>query len=141
MSEENPQQAEAKVRSYLAAERTFAAWVRTGISLIILGLAIARFLAIRNDPFKLYFLIIGGSYVLEGIALLIFAAVDYFQRRDEIRHSHYHAPKKTLIAIVGSMSLLTVFLMVVLVIDLTRSDASAGAPANGMQTLLPGVIP
>lgn len=141
MPEDHPQQTEAKVRSYLAAERTFAAWVRTGISLIILGLAIARFLAIRNDPFKLYFLVIGGSYVLEGIALLIFAVVDYFQRRNEIRNSHYHAPKKTLIAIVSSMSLLTVFLMIVLVIDLTRAGTPTGAHASGMQTLLPGVIP
>ena len=40
---EPPQQSQATPRDYLAAERTFLAWVRTRLALMGLGFVLARF--------------------------------------------------------------------------------------------------
>ena len=43
-------QADARMRTHLASERNFLAWVRTGITAIASGIATARFLAAAIQP-------------------------------------------------------------------------------------------
>jgi len=38
----------ADLRDYLAAERTFLAWVRTGLALMGFGFVVARFMSLRG---------------------------------------------------------------------------------------------
>jgi putative membrane protein len=54
-------QPKADVRDYLAEERTFLAWIRTIMALIVLGLVVARI-----DRFTLWF---GTALVAIGAAL------------------------------------------------------------------------
>ena len=59
-------QPDNRTRTHLANERTFFAWLRTGITTIALGLAAARFLAMEQQPRSVlievltYVLIVGG---------------------------------------------------------------------------------
>lgn len=107
-----------RIRTYLANERTFAAWVRTGIAIATVGFAIARFLAIEHSAFKSLFVFLGDAYVLIGVALFGFAAFDYFRTHREIEAGHYRTPRPFLIGMVLAISALTLLLMVVLTIDM-----------------------
>lgn len=96
---------EARVRSKLSNERTFAAWIRTATAVSVVGLAIARFLALENGNALLFF-ILGGGYVLAGTGLFWFAAYNYFHGRRQMKRADFHAPKRFLIAIAVVLSLL-----------------------------------
>ena len=41
---------DSRARTHLANERTFLAWLRTGLGLIVLGLAAAQFMEARSQP-------------------------------------------------------------------------------------------
>lgn len=49
MEQETTQERLARVRTILAAERTFAAWLRTGMAAIVGGLAIIKFIPFRTQ--------------------------------------------------------------------------------------------
>ena len=53
---------ESRARTHLANERTFLAWLRTGIALISLGLAVAQFLQHQVVP---------GLHLTRGIAIVM----------------------------------------------------------------------
>lgn len=111
---------EARTRSKLANERTFGAWLRTGLSVMVVGLAIARFMTIENGPLQTWFVALGSGYVLAGVGLYVFAVVDYFQSRKAMKRERYHAPKKALIAIATIIALLSVALLVLIAIQHVR---------------------
>lgn len=71
----------AKLRDHLANERTFLAWVRTGVALMTLGLAIAKFIFTEQGTNNIVGIIIVGA----GLASIVYATFQYFavQRRVE----------------------------------------------------------
>ncbi|MGA2131264.1 MAG: DUF202 domain-containing protein [Bryobacteraceae bacterium] len=87
-------------RVYLAAERTFLAWIRTGLSLMGFGFVVARFglflreiefsqhpLTLRSARFTLY---VGTALILIGVVVNVLSAIQHVQfvravkRSDEI---------------------------------------------------------
>jgi putative membrane protein len=64
-------------RTLLANERTFAAWIRTGMAVMITGLAFGRIL-VKQDQKTLDYLV-GGSMVALAIGLFIVALVSYYR--------------------------------------------------------------
>ncbi len=76
-------------RIYLAAERTFLAWIRTGLALMGFGFVVARFglflreiefsqhpLTIRSARFTLW---VGTALILIGVAVNVLSAVQHLQ--------------------------------------------------------------
>ncbi|MEW5929304.1 MAG: DUF202 domain-containing protein [Gemmatimonadota bacterium] len=70
---EDPRARLAYDRTLLANERTFAAWLRTGLSVAAVGLAVAHLAALPGESPELPVLL-GGGFVLVGIAILAFGA-------------------------------------------------------------------
>jgi putative membrane protein len=80
----------ADPRPYLAVERTFLAWIRTGVSLMGFGFVIARLglflreLALEKsavqDPHAGISLPVGISLISVGIIVTVIAAVRYHRR-------------------------------------------------------------
>ena len=74
-------------RIYMAAERTFLAWIRTGLALMGFGFVVARFglflkevsLAAPNSPFKStgFSLEVGTMIVLVGVAVNVVATLQH----------------------------------------------------------------
>ena len=71
------------VRDYLAEERTFLAWIRTGVALMTFGFVVARFglyleeihlsrngAAVTSDRFSLW---IGTAFIVGGVAMNLFS--------------------------------------------------------------------
>jgi putative membrane protein len=81
-----------RIRDHLANERTYLAWMRSGIALLGLGVVIVR-LRILNPPlspqppgngWKL-----GLLFSLVGLLTVLFSAQHYFQVRQDIEQDTY----------------------------------------------------
>lgn len=106
------------IRTHLANERTFAAWVRTGISISMVGLVIARFLATQHSGLTRFFILLGDAYVLTGISILGFSAYNFFQAQRQIEAGQFRVPKQVLLGIVIVLSVLTSILMILLTFEM-----------------------
>ena len=83
-----------KVTAHLANERTYLAWVRTGLVVITLGFAVARFgLALTTSlevlPGIRYSSIVGVALVLLGSAIELFAFQRYQTNQETISSDTY----------------------------------------------------
>jgi len=83
-----------RVRDHLANERTYLAWLRTGVSAMGLGVVIAklRYLLGANYPESsgaVRAANIGLVFALVGVATIVLSAVVFLQTRKEIRLRTY----------------------------------------------------
>ena len=90
-----------KASDHLANERTFLAWVRTGLSVMAFGFVVERFgLLLRELGLKLgnatagstvhYSKLLGITITLLGIILLIVALFNFLHVRRTIDEERYH---------------------------------------------------
>jgi len=63
-------------RTHLANERTYAAWLRTGLSVAAVGIAVGHFLP-ADVRAPVLSLTLGAGFVLAGVALIAFGAYRY----------------------------------------------------------------
>lgn len=89
-----------KVTDHLANERTFLAWIRTGLATITFGFVIARFglllreLTLKSTtpsgiPFH-YSTVIGVTLTVLGVILMIFALLNFLNIRRSIDNESFH---------------------------------------------------
>jgi len=67
----------ASERTLLAAQRTFSAWIRTGLAGVGGGLAVARLLNIQSYEHQVVAHVIGVLLVIWGASIFIYAIIDY----------------------------------------------------------------
>jgi putative membrane protein len=89
-----------KVTDHLANERTFLAWIRTGLSIIAFGFVVERFgLLLREINPKVsippiipihYSTLIGITLIFLGIAVMIVALLNFLQARRAIDKELFH---------------------------------------------------
>ena len=98
-----------RVTDHLSNERTFIAWVRTSISVIVFGFVVAKFGVTLRQFFRFenlepretgYSLILGVSFMVVGILLAILAIWRYQSTRIQIEQDSFR-PANTTIYIVG----------------------------------------
>lgn len=65
-------------RTILSNTRTFSAWVRTGLSLVLAGFGIVKFLG-NNDKYQVFVSLIGILFVVLGIAVYVYGYRSYKQ--------------------------------------------------------------
>ena len=61
-------------RTWLAAERTYLAWVRTALGALGMALAVGRLLPALTDVSHVAFGLLGGGYGVFGVLLVLLAA-------------------------------------------------------------------
>ncbi len=73
-------------RTHLANERTYAAWLRTGLSVAAMGIAVAHFLPgeIRTPAVTLS---LGAGFVVAGVVLIAFGAWRYGRTHGDLLKS------------------------------------------------------
>jgi putative membrane protein len=93
-SRENPNRA----RDHLANERTFLAWVRTGVSIVVFGFAIGRFAiairefmgtqarASRNAGLSVW---LGTIAIIAGVLLTLVGLLRYRRTRDDLEAGRF----------------------------------------------------
>lgn len=70
-------------RTTLANARTFNAWVRTGLSSVLAGLAIVNFIGNREST-NVYVVLIGMIFVATGIMVYFIAYINYRNNMKEL---------------------------------------------------------
>lgn len=89
-----------KVSDHLANERTFLAWIRTGVAIMGFGFVVARFglalreIALKNPSFVIFSLpfssFVGVTLVILGVAITIAALLSFIQVRNAIDSEEFH---------------------------------------------------
>ena len=112
-----PADPDSRARTHLANERTFLAWLRTGLSLILLGLGAAQFLErdlVAGFPATEAF---AALLVAGGVALTAFGGARYERAREQIDVGAYRAASGSvvvavvLVAVAGAAALALVVLL------------------------------
>ena len=75
---------DATRRTRLANERTYLAWVRTGITCLAAGLAVGRALPELIDGPAWPYALLGAGYVIAGMALVAFGLLRERQVEDAL---------------------------------------------------------
>jgi len=104
-----------RVTAHLANERTYLAWVRTGLVVITLGFAVARFglalTAVEVLPGIRYSAIVGIALVLLGGTIELFAFQRYKSNQKTISSDTY-TPSSSAEAILS----VVIFLLAILIL-------------------------
>src|SRR5918995_462342 len=75
---------DSRARTHLANERTFLAWLRTGLSLVAVGLAAAGFLPVDLVPGFPYVRSFAALLVLSGTVMVLHGASRYMRAHQQI---------------------------------------------------------
>lgn len=105
---------EAKVGDHLANERTFLAWIRTSISIIVFGFVVAKFgitlrqflqLQGRTETESGLSLGIGVAFIAMGIFMTLVAAIRYRITLRRLETNQFE-PARTVIVFLASITAL-----------------------------------
>ncbi len=114
-----------QLRDHLANERTYLAWIRTAIGMIVFGFAVGRFgLALRQLAFaggakirttglSLWF---GSSLIIFGVVMMVGAFVRYRRVRSEISQGKFSASSSLVVVVTSLSAALGLALVVYLVL-------------------------
>jgi len=98
--------ADSRARTHLANERTFLAWLRTGLSLVAVGLAAAGFLPVDLIPGFPYVRTFSILLVLAGTLMVLYGAFRYVKAYQQIETGSYDPAGMAIVAIAGIVGLL-----------------------------------
>ena len=109
----------SRVRSHLANERTFLAWLRTGLALIVVGIGAAQFLELDRNLIPGVRIVsdFAALLILVGTLTVIVGRTRYMQSREQIDRAQFHPAGRSitaatvLIAVIGVCSIVLVYLM------------------------------
>ena len=93
--------ADSRARTHLANERTFLAWLRTGLSLIALGLVGAQILEHDLVPGVPVVTGFAALLVLSGVVMTAAAGIHYRRSRDRIEAGTYDPNARVVVIAVG----------------------------------------
>jgi putative membrane protein len=101
-----PADPDTRARTHLANERTFLAWLRTGLALITVGIGAARFLPIDLVPGIPYVTLFSVLLVICGTLMILYGAARHSQAAREIDEGAYQPAVGPLFAIAIVVGLL-----------------------------------
>lgn len=122
----NAKPAEQDPRVYLAVERTFLAWIRTGLGLMGVGFAVSRFglflrefIATEHTPISsstTHSVITGVSLVLLGVVINISAVINHVNMTKRLAAGTWQPgqPSRTAIALALLLAILGIGLAIYL---------------------------
>ena len=84
-----PADPDSRARTHLANERTFLAWLRTGLSLVAVGMAAVGFLPVDLVPGFPYVRVFAILLVLSGTAMSLYGANRYVSASRQIEIGSY----------------------------------------------------
>jgi inner membrane protein YidH len=128
-SNEPMDQTPQRVSDHLANERTFLAWVRTSISVIVFGFVVAKFgITLRQffrfenlDPHETGIsLALGVSFMVVGILMAVLAMWRYQSTRVQIEQTNFR-PANKIIYVVGVLTAALGVVLVYYLLTTTRS--------------------
>jgi putative membrane protein len=122
----------AGLSDYLAAERTFLAWIRTGLALMGFGFVVARFGLFLSEfqivqggsalPSHRFSLWSGTAMIVAGIAVNLYSAWSHAHLIGELNRGELGHPRSPKLAVIISLFLALVGLAMSLYLILIRAS-------------------
>jgi inner membrane protein YidH len=122
----------ANLSDYLAAERTFLAWIRTGLALMGFGFVVARFglfltefqiaqdgSALQSHRFSLWS---GTALIAAGIAVNLYSAWNHVRLVAELNSGRIALPRSPKLAVAVALFLALVGLAMAIYLTLIRES-------------------
>ena len=82
---------DSRARTLLANERTFLAWIRTGLNMVAIGLAAAQFIG-REDVNGIHVVTIFSLFLAgSGVLMSILGGTQFVRARDKINAGTYQS--------------------------------------------------
>jgi putative membrane protein len=106
---------EARRRTHLANERTYAAWIRTALALIGLGVGIAGYFHLVGDRRGRIFVVVGVTFVGAGAVMAALSTYVYRKTYHSIERGEYGS-MATFTLILGAIPILLGLLALLLII-------------------------
>lgn len=126
-------------RTHLANERTFAAWLRTGLSVAAGGIAVAHMVP---EPARDSWiaLLLGAAFVLLGIAVIAYGAREFARVAEELSHDSGRRSPAATRTVYGLTSVIGVLLVAVLLFlwshrGTVRSEAHPAGSGSGGEVM------
>ena len=108
-----------RVTDHMANERTYLAWVRTGIAIIALGFVVAKFQLLLNELFpsaptsSIHLSLIIGVILVSMGGLLEVLALTRFKRNQKMIRAGRYEPTSTIETAVSTATFIVAILLVV----------------------------
>jgi putative membrane protein len=110
---------DSRARTHLANERTFLAWLRTGLGLIVLGLAAVQFIEVDRNlvPGLRAVSDFAAALIVGGTLMVLVGSSRYFRGRDQIEVVSFQpagrgiAIATGLVVAIAALSLVLVYLL------------------------------
>jgi putative membrane protein len=99
---------DSRARTHLANERTFLAWLRSGLSLVAVGMAAARFLPLGLVPSVPYVTIFSVLLVISGTSAVAYGANRYVIAAKEIESGSYAPDVLPIVAVAAIVTILAI---------------------------------
>jgi putative membrane protein len=125
------------LRVYLAGERTFLAWIRTGIALMGLGFVVAHFGLFADEPrptlasgvrpheFSLWF---GTALIAIGVIVNLFSAERYMRLVGELNRGQFdRSLSKQGVVVALCLALLGIAMTIYMILVLSQSQGALHA--------------
>ena len=112
-----PADPDSRARTHLANERTFLAWLRTGLSLVAVGMAAASFLPIDLVPGFPYVTSFAVLLVVSGTVMVVYGANRYVKAYRQIETGSYEPAVTAIVttaSIVGVLGIMAIPLVLLL---------------------------
>jgi putative membrane protein len=105
-----------QVTNHLANERTYLAWIRTGVSMMGLGVVIAKLKYIMGAAYPetsgvMHAAHIGLWFAAIGVLTVVMSVVFFLQTQKEIRDSTYKSRKFFVLLLAGLTGLLGIIIL------------------------------
>jgi putative membrane protein len=105
-----------RVRDHLANERTFLAWLRTGVAAMGLGVVIAKLRYILGATYPessgiVHAANIGLIFALAGITTIVLSVVFFLKTRSQIRARNYVSQTALVLTLAGVMTVLGLIIL------------------------------
>mmetsp|Transcript_6671 Transcript_6671/g.8907 ORF Transcript_6671/g.8907 Transcript_6671/m.8907 type:complete len:136 (+) Transcript_6671:2278-2685(+) len=84
-----------QIRDHLSNERTFLAWLRTGLAIVSVGVGIEKLTLVKSMSGLL-----GTLFILLGIIIFLYSLFRYFETLLALQKSRFEPNKKGIISIV-----------------------------------------
>jgi putative membrane protein len=110
---------DATRRTYLANERTYLAWWRTGITSLAAGIGVGRVVPSLTHQSRWPYAILGAGFALVGIVTIAYGLRRQREVEQAVATGQYrHARQEILLALTAAGVILGLLLMLVVVIQL-----------------------
>jgi putative membrane protein len=115
-AETGEQVADASRRTHLANERTYLAWLRTGLTAFAVAIGVGKVVPALTDESEVPYAVVGIGFALLGVALVLYGLRRMAAVQEALTQGRFTAPGRIVLAALATLAVALGAALVVLLI-------------------------